>query len=169
MMDAYEAVVTRIEVKAYSKDEVPQEIKLKVLEAARMAPSAYNRQLWHFILVDDKKLLAELGALASTGGYIKDASFAVAVLIEKSYPQYSMDAIRCIQGMLIAAWGLGLGSSYIGGIDREKALVVLKAPSQYYLASIIPFGYPTKKLKGKKSRKPLSELTSHNFYGNKLA
>jgi len=167
-LDAYEAVVTRIEVRQFSSRTVSRVTQLKVLNAARMAPSAYNKQLWHFILVDDKKLLAELGGLSSTGPYIKDAAFAVAVLIDKSYPQYNMDAIRCIQGMMIAAWGMGLGSCYVGGIDREKASALLKAPAQYYLASIIPFGFPAKKLKGKKSRKPLSEVASHNSYGNKL-
>jgi nitroreductase len=167
-LDAYEAVVTRIEVRQFSTFVVSRDIQLKVLNSARMAPSAYNKQLWHFILVDDKKLLSELGGLSSTGAYIKDAPFAVAVFIEKSYPQYSMDSIRCIQGMMIAAWGMGLGSCYVGGIDRDKASALLKAPAQYYLASIIPFGYPAKKLKGKKNRKALSEVASLNAYGNKV-
>jgi nitroreductase len=133
-----------------------------------MAPSASNRQPWHFVLVDDKKLLAELAAVSASGGYIKDAPFAVATLIDKSYPQYSMDSIRCVQGMMIAAWGLGLGSCYVGVIDRDKAKVLRKAPAQLHLVTITPFGYPAKELKGKKDRKAFEEVTSLNWYGNKI-
>jgi nitroreductase len=167
-LDAYEAVVTRIEVRDFAAKPVPRDVQVKVLNAARMAPSAWNRQVWHFVLVEDRKLLFELAAASETGRYIKDAPFAVAVLIDKSYPQYLMDSIRCIQGMMIAAWGLGLGSCYVGGIDREKAKGILKAPAELYLASIIPFGYPAKFLKGKKNRKLLEEVASLNTFGNKL-
>jgi nitroreductase len=128
-LDALEAVVSRIEVRDFSPRPVPRDVQLNVLEAARMAPSAYNKQLWHFVLVDDRKLLSDLGALSQTGAYIKDASFAVAVFIDKSYPQYATDAIRCIQGMMIAAWGLGLGSCYIGMLDRAKIKELLKVPT----------------------------------------
>jgi len=167
-LDALEAVVSRIEVREFAPRAVPREVQIKVLEAARMAPSAYNKQLWHFILINNRKLLTDLGKISSTGPYIQDAAFAVAVLIDKTYPQSTIDSMRCIQGMMIAAWGLGLGSCYVGGIDREEAKQILKAPAELYVASIIPFGYPAKALKGKKSRKPLSEVASLNTYGSKI-
>jgi len=167
-MDAFEAVVTRIEVRQFSPRPVSRDVQLKVLEAARMAPSAWNKQMWHFILVDDKKLLSELGALSETGHYIKDAPFAVAMLIDKSYAQHAMDSIRCLQGMMIAAWGLGLGSCYVGVIDREEAKKLLRAPVELGLVTIVPFGYPTKKFKGRKDRKPLEEVASLNWYGNRI-
>ena len=132
-VDAFEAVVTRIEVRDFSPKEVPNEVKMKVLEAGRMAPSAWNKQPWHFVLVDDKQELAKLASLSQTGGYIKGAAFAVAVLIDKSYPQYNTDAIRCVQGILIAAWGLGLGSCFVGVIDREKVKELLGAPPELHL------------------------------------
>ena len=89
-MDALEAVKSRIEIREFQKKPIPKYIQVKVLEAARAAPSAWNRQLWHFILIEDKELLAKLGELAETGRYIKDSPFAIAFLIEKSYPQYNM-------------------------------------------------------------------------------
>ena len=168
ILDAYEAVVTRIEVRQFSPKEVPREVQLKVLNAARMAPSAWNKQPWHFILVDDKKLLADLASVSQTGAYIKDAPFAVATLIDKSHPQYAIDSIRCVQGMMIAAWGLGLGSCYVGSIDRDKAKLLLKAPPELHLVTITPFGYPAKALKGRKNRKPLEEVASLNSYGSKI-
>ncbi len=164
-VDAFEAVVTRIEVRDFSPKEVPNEVKMKVLEAGRMAPSAWNKQPWHFVLVDDKQELAKLASLSQTGGYIKGAAFAVAVLIDKSYPQYNTDAIRCVQGILIAAWGLGLGSCFVGVIDREKVKELLGAPPELHLVTILPFGYTRKTFKGKKDRKPLKDMASHNRFG----
>ena len=54
-MDVYEAVVSRVEVREYSDRRVPDEVKLKVLEAARMSPTGFNLQHWRFILVEDKR------------------------------------------------------------------------------------------------------------------
>ena len=65
-MDAFEAVRTRIEVKDFADRPVPRDLQIKVLEAGRMAPSAWNKQPWHFVLVDDKKELSDLAALAQT-------------------------------------------------------------------------------------------------------
>jgi nitroreductase len=167
-LDAYEAVRTRIEVREFLPREVPRELQLKVVDSGRMAPSAWNRQAWHFVLIDDRKLLADLAAVSESGRYIKGAPFAIATLIEKSYPQYSMDSIRCVHGMMIAAWGMGLGSCYVGSIDREKAKELLKAPAELHLVTITPFGYPSKPLRGKKTRKALEEVASLNQFGNKI-
>ncbi len=97
-MDALEAVLSRIEVRDFAPTPVPRDVQIKVLEAARMAPSAYNKQLWHFILIDDRKLLTDLGKISTTGPYIKDAAFAVAVLVDKTYPQSSMDSDKMHPG-----------------------------------------------------------------------
>lgn len=59
-MDVYEAVVSRVEVREYSDRRVPDEVKLKVLEAARMSPTGFNLQHWRFILVEDKDNLRRL-------------------------------------------------------------------------------------------------------------
>jgi nitroreductase len=167
-LDAYEAVVTRIEIREFAARPVPRDVQLKVVNAGRMAPSAWNKQLWHFVLVDDKKLLSELAALSESGRYIKDAPFAIATFIDKSYPQYSTDATRAVQGMMIAAWGMGLGSCFVGMIDRDGAGKLLKAPPELHLFTITPFGYLKKKLKGKKNRKPMEEVASLNQYGAKI-
>ncbi|MEM0075560.1 MAG: nitroreductase family protein [Conexivisphaerales archaeon] len=164
-MDAYEAVVSRVEVREFSKNEVPFELQKKVLEAARQAPSAYNKQAWHFILINNKELLRKIGELAQTGRYISDSAFAVAVCIDPNYPQYIIDSARCIQGMMIAAWGLGLGSCWVGMLDRERISELLHIPKEFRIISVIPFGYPSKKIRGKKSRRQLKDVASINFYG----
>lgn len=167
-MDAYEAVITKIEVREFSPEDVPFEIQKKVIEAGRMAGSAYNRQPWRFVLINDKDLLKKVGGLASTGPYISKAAFAVAVYVDPKNPFHVIDGTRAVQNMMIAGWAFGLGSVWVHGLDREKISELLGAPKDLYLLTVVPFGKPAKKLKGKKNRLPLSEIAFLNRFGNKL-
>ncbi len=167
-MDALDAVLTKIEVREFAPEDVPYYIQKKVLEAGRMAGSAYNRQPWIFILINDKELLEKVAALAPTGPYISKAAFAVAVFVDPRNPFYIIDGTRAVQNMMIAGWSLGLGSVWVNGLEREKITELLKAPKDFYLLTVIPFGKPAKKLKGKKKRKPLNEIAFLNYYSNEL-
>jgi len=53
-MDAFECVATKLDIRAFSSKEVPREIKLKVLEAARLTGTGLNTQHWRFILIENK-------------------------------------------------------------------------------------------------------------------
>lgn len=168
-MDALTAIYTKIEVREFSKDPVPFEDQLKVIEAGRQSASGYNRQPWKFVLINDRDLLVKVGALAPTGPYIAKAAFAVAVFIDKSNPLATIDGTRAAQNMMIAGWALGLGSVWVNGLEREKIAELLGAPNGYYLHVIIPFGKPAKKYKGKKNRKPLSEVAYLNTFKTPLS
>ncbi|MFP3130369.1 MAG: nitroreductase family protein [Nitrososphaeria archaeon] len=167
-MDALDAVMTKIEVREFSPEEVPYDVQKKVLEAGRMAASAYNRQPWFFILINDKDLLKKVAALATTGPYISKAAFAVAVFVDPNNPFHIIDGTRAVQNMMIAAWSLGLGSVWVAGLEREKITELLKVPRNLYLLTVIPFGKPAKNFKGKKTRKSLKEIAYLNYYGNEL-
>jgi nitroreductase len=167
-MDAIEAVLTKMEVREFAPEEVPYEVQKKVLEAGRMAGSAYNRQPWRFVLINDRDLLKKVGALATTGPYISKAAFVVAVFVEKDNPFHIIDGTRAVQNMMIAGWALGLGSVWVHGLEREKIAELLRAPSDLYLLTVVPFGRPARKLRGRKSRKPLSEISYLNQFGNPL-
>ncbi len=167
-MDALDAVLTKIEVREFAAEDVPYDVQKKVLEAGRMAASAYNRQPWIFILINDKDLLKKVAALATTGPYISKAAFAVAVFVDPNNPFHIIDGTRAVQNMMIAAWSFGLGSVWVGGLEREKIAELLKVPKSLYLLTVIPFGKPAKKLKGKKSRKPIKEIAFLNYYRNEL-
>jgi len=167
-MDTFEAILTRLEVREFSQEPVPFEQQVKVLEAGRASSSAYNRQPWTFILINDKKLLKKVGDLATTGHYISNSQFAIAVYVDQKNPFHIIDGTRAVQNMMLAGWSIGLGSCWVGGIEREKVSHILGAPEELYLLTIIPFGKPSKKIKGKKNRKPLNQLAFLNGYGNPL-
>jgi nitroreductase len=62
MMDVFEAIRTRRSIRKYQKEPIPNDKLEMIFEAARLAPSAANRQPWRFIVVQDagrKKALAK--------------------------------------------------------------------------------------------------------------
>mgnify|MGYP001626419494 CR=1 FL=1 len=119
-METFKVILTRIEVRDFAAEPVPLEQQIKVLEAGRAAASAYNRQPWNFVLINDKKLLKEIGALAATGPYIANSQFAVAVYVNPKNTFHIVDGTRAVQNMMLAAWDMGLGSCWVDGIEREE-------------------------------------------------
>jgi nitroreductase len=72
--------------------------------------------------------------------------------------------------MVLVAWAEGVGSNWVGFGGLEEAARLLGIPDQFTLLAIVPFGYPAQTLsRGKKNRKPLSEVASRERYGQPFA
>jgi nitroreductase len=157
-MEVFEAVRTVLAVRTYQDKPVPQDIIRRILEAGRLTGSSMNRQPWHFIVVQDSDTLRRLGALAQYGRYIAQAPLAIVVAVEKTRFAVS-DASRAIQSMILTAWSEGVGSNWVGFLGLSEINSLLGIPGDLDVLAILPFGYPTKDIgKGKKQRKPLSEV-----------
>ena len=168
-MDVFEAVRTILAVRRYQDRPVPEDVLGRIVEAGRLTGSAGNMQPWHFIVVQDRDMLRQLGALAATGPYIAQAALAIVVAIDKTRFAVS-DASRAIQSMLLTAWAEGVGSNWVGfgGLEDVKAL--LNIPAELDLLAILPFGYPVDAVgRGKKQRKPLGEVAHRERYGQPFA
>ena len=164
-MDVFEAVRTILAVRRYQDRPVPEDVIRRIVEAGRLTASSMNMQPWHFIVVQDRDTLRQLGALAPTGPYIAQAPLAIVVAIDKTRFAVS-DASRAIQSMLLTAWAEGVGSNWVGfgGLEDVKAL--LNIPAELDLLAILPFGYPVDAVgRGKKQRKPLGEVAHRERYG----
>lgn len=168
-MDAYDSVVTKLDVRDFASRTVPANVKLKVLEAARMTGSGMNVQHWKFILVQDRKNLRKLAEDSTTGKWIERADFAVIVLTNPKYGFHLIDAGRVAQNMQIVAWNYGIASCLFTGMNREALQKDFKIPSDLTPSIVLGFGYPSRKLIGRKSRKPLRELAFHERYGEQLS
>ena len=124
-----------------------------------------NRQPWHFIVVQNRESLRQLGALAKTGPYIAQAALAVVVAIERT-PFSVSDGSRAIQSMMLTAWAEGVGSNWVGFMVITEVKPVLGIPDELDVLAIIPFGYPVKAVgKGRKNRKALSEVAHRERFG----
>ena len=164
-MDAYECIVGRVEVREFTGEPVPEAAVLRVLEAGRMAPSQRNRQQWHFIVVQDRDLLRQVGEAAPTGPYIANAAFAVVIAMEGAkMPQ--VDGTRAAQSMQLAAWAEGLGSCWVSGLDRDRIRTLLGIPAAMEILTVLPFGRPAAAARGvRKRRKPLAAIAHRNRFG----
>ena len=164
-MDVFEAVQTLLAVREYEDRPVPGEIIDRVVEAGRLTASAMNKQPWHFVVVDDRETLRQLGTAAPTGPYIGGCAFAVAVAVARDSVWGQSDASRAVQSMALTAWAAGVGSNWVGFGKLEAAAGILAIPESSELFVIVPFGYPVKSIgSGKKARKPLAAVASRNRF-----
>ena len=157
-MEVFDAVRTALAVRQFQEKPVPEPVVREIVEAAHLTASSINKQPWHFIVVQDKEVLRQLGSLAQSGPYIAQAPLAVVVGMEQSVFSVS-DASRAIQSMILTAWAHGVGSNWVGFNNLKQINPVLGIPEEIDILAIVPFGYPRATLgKGRKKRRPLGEI-----------
>jgi len=167
-MEAYKTILTKLDVRQFDSKKVPAEVKLRVLEAARAAGTGMNKQEWRFILIQEKEMLKRLAEDSTSGGWVAGANFAVIVLSDPTLGFHGIDAGRAVQNMELAAWDQGVISGIYTGIKDEKMRKDFAIPGTLKAVVVVAFGYPVKKIIGKKNRMPLTELAFIDKYGSKL-
>lgn len=168
-MDVFDGIATKLDVRQFSPQDVPSEIKQGVLEAARLTGTGLNTQHWRFILVDGKDQLKKLAEDSTSGMWVAGANFAIIVLTNPKYNFHMIDAGRVLQNMQLAAWNQGVASGIFTGIQEEKLRNDFGIPKELNITLTVGFGYPARKLTGKKKdRMPLGELVYHGKYGNPI-
>ena len=168
-MDVFETVQTVLAVRAFQDKPIPADVIRRIIESAWLTGSSMNGQPWHFILVEDRATLKQLGALAPTGPYIAQAPLAVVVAMQPSHYVVS-DVSRAIQSMILTAWAEGVGSNWVGYQNLAQVKPLLGIPADVEVMAILPFGYPVKKLgKGRKNRKPLGQVAHRERFGHPFA
>ncbi len=168
-MDVFEAVRTVLAVRSYQNKPVPPDVLRRIVEAGRLTASSMNGQPWHFVVVDNPDTLKKIAGVAKTGPYTAQAAFAVVVCIDKSSRFGVSDGSRAIQSMILTAWADGVASNWVGFLGPDEVKPILGVPAGLDVLAIVPFGYPAQATgKGKKNRKPLAEVASHNRFGQRF-
>ena len=175
-MDVFEAIQKRNYSRTHESKSISKETLEKLLEAARLSPSAKNIQPWHFIVVTDPDKRKTL----SKGLDIKFLSETPAVIVlcgdEKASPDwYVIDVALAGENMVIAATSEGLGTCWVGSFDEGEVKALLEIPRDLRVVAIMALGYTKEKtsIKSKviqfiRRRKTLNEITSWEVYGQKL-
>lgn len=168
-MDAYDCIVTKLEVREFDADiDVASEIRLKILESARLTGSSLNTQPWRFIVVQNVDNLKKLSDDSTSGKWVSAANFAIIVITNPYFRFHLIDAGKVVQNMQLAAWNFGVGSALFTGINEQKMREDFAIPLDYKPVIVVGFGYPKKKITGKtkkKNRLPMNELVSFEEYG----
>jgi nitroreductase len=164
-METFDAIRTVLAVRRFKDTPISEPIVHQIVEAAHLTASSRNGQPWHFIVVQNKETLQQLGKLARTGPYIAQAPLAIVVAMEQS-PFAVADASRAIQSMILTAWSQGIGSNWVGFQNLHDINTLLDIPDDITILAVIPFGYPVDAIgKGRKTRKPLGEIAHRERWG----
>jgi len=167
--EIFEVVRTVMAIREYDGRPLPDDLARRIVKAGHLTASASNHQPWHFVLVRDPERVRKLGSLIRTGRYTSGAAAAVIVAYEKEFGQYGMsDASRAIQSMILVAWGDGVGSNWTGFGGMEEVRRKFGIPDAYDVLAVLPFGYPKRKVIGKKKRKPFKDVVSSERFGQAL-
>ena len=164
-MEVFDCIRTRPAIRSFRPDPIANEVVKKILEAGRQAHSQRNRQPWRFLVIQTRETLKQIGALAPSGPYIAEAPLAIALIIEGAKNPY-IDATRAAECLMLAAWGEGIGSCWVGGLDRPQIKALLGIPEYVETVALIPLGYPAGSF-GPAVRRPAAEVTSYNRYGSR--
>ena len=160
-----EVIKKRRSIRRYKDTPVPKEKIMKMLEAARIAPSAGHRQPWHFIVVEDKEAIKKL----AKSDWAADAPVMIVGLAdqEASANWCLNDHGIAFEHIVLAATDLGLGTCWMGQSNREDLVRgLLGIPDKYKVVALTPVGVPDE-TPGPKERKSLDEIVSWGKYGLK--
>ena len=174
-MACIDIVLSRRNIRSYTRQAISSSSITQILEAGRQAPSAGNRQPWHFIVVTDEEKKKAL----SQGRYnwfIQNAPLTIIGCTESDISRWSViDTAIALQNMVIAAWTLGIGSCWLGAFDEVEVRTLFQIPKQWKIVAFLTLGYPSEgenrfpgnfeKLQHRLVRKkPIDEITSYNTF-----
>ena len=169
-MEVKDAINKRRSIRDYEDTPVPEDKLLKVLEAARLAPSGGNSQPWKFIVVKEAKRRQQLSKAASGQTFVAKAPVVIAAIAtmperlqQCGVPAYAVDLAIAVDHMTLAAVDEGLGTCWIGAFSQEEARDVLKVPAKYRIVALLTLGF-SKQPEGPKTRKSLNEIICNEIF-----
>ncbi len=158
-METLQAIKLRRSVRKFTPNPIPKETILKLLDAARFAPTARNVQPWEFIVVTDAKIRVRMSSFIENGPFIKDAPACI-LIISKDTKYYLEDGCAATVNILLAAADLGLGACWVAGDKKDycqEVLGLFNVPSGYKLVSIVALGFTAEK-PGNVAKKEVNEI-----------
>ena len=146
-MEVFDAIQRRKSVRTYAPAPLPIELVEKILEAARLAPSAMNVQPWYFIVVTDPEKRKRISKSGRFAGFLKESPVVIVGCGDKkaSPKWHIVDVSIAMQNIVLAATAEGLGTCWVGSFDEELVKELLKIPEQFKVVALLAMGYPRKK------------------------
>jgi nitroreductase len=154
-MDVLEAILNRRSIRQYTDRPVTEEIVETLLKAAMYAPSAVNKQPWHFIVFHDREIMEKIIRVHQNASMLNHAATAILVCwdeeLQHDIGYGPVDCSAATQNILLSAYSMGLGSVWIGLYPRieriESIQVIFELPKNIKPFSIISLGYPAEEKK----------------------
>jgi len=166
-MEYFNLISKRYSVRSYKPDPVEDEKLQKVLEAARLAPTADNRQPFQLIIIHTSGKEADLRKIYNRDWFLQAPLIICAVgvprlsWVRRDNRRYlDVDVAIVMDHLILEATNLGLGTCWIAAFNSSAARDVLGLPEEIEPLIFTPLGYPADQ-PSMKTRKPLTELVRY--------
>jgi nitroreductase len=151
--DLYELAVSRRSIRQFKPEALPDGLLDRLVNAARLAPSAANMQPLEFVVVTDAGLKRDVFPCLKWAAYIAPAgdpapghepAAYVVTLVNTGVREkmYEYDVGAAVENMILAAWAEGVGSCWLLSIDRDRLRDLLNIPASYRIDCVLALGYP---------------------------
>ena len=148
-MNVMDAIKTRRSIRSFQDRPVEADKLQQILEAARLAPSASNRQDWKFVVVQDSATRQALVSACHNQAFVGQAPVVIAAcssnparVMASGQSAAAVDLAIAVDHMTLAAVQLGLGTCWIGAFDAPAVAKLLGVPADAAVVHVLPLGYP---------------------------
>jgi nitroreductase len=164
-MDVFQAIIQRYSCRSYDPRPIEDDKLNKILEAARFAPSANNRQDWRFVVVAEPDTRAKLCKAANDQKFFNEAPVVIAACSTSSHvmtcgqPVAPIDVAIALEHIALQATEVGLATCWIGSFHPDKVKDILGIPEDVTVVELMTLGYPAD-LQQPAKRQPLEKIAS---------
>jgi nitroreductase len=171
-MNYLNTLFERRSIRKYTSTKVEAEKIHELLRAAMYAPSAVNKQPWHFIVIDDRALMDQIMNIHQNASMLQTASHAILICgdekLQHDKGYWVADCGAATENLLLAAKSLGLGSCWIGIYPRENRMQAFREmfqlPNHINPFALVSLGYADEEKPVPERFKP--ERIYYNTWGN---
>ena len=150
-MDVYEAIKRRYSCRAYENKPIEQTKLDRVLDSARLAPSAKNLQDWRFVVVTEETVKKKVAKAANEQMFLAGAGAIIVACSNSDYvmscgqPIAGIDVAIALEHIALAAVQEGLATCWIGSFSPEQVGQILGIPEGIEIIELMALGYPADK------------------------
>ncbi|NPV06642.1 MAG: nitroreductase [Anaerolineae bacterium] len=161
-----EVLLGRRSVRSYAAEPIQDAVLARILEAARQAPSAANRQPWRFVVVRDPDRRRALAEACNGQMWLADAAvLVVGVGLPSVSPKwYAVDVAIAMQNLVVAATSFGYGTCWIGAFNEDRVKELLGIPAEAKVVAITPIGVPKGDRPAARARKDFAQVFGEETY-----
>lgn len=167
-MNVFDAIKERYSVRSYKDKPIANKDLTRILEAARLAPSARNIQEWRFVVVKDKDTRAKLSEAAKGQRSVAEAPVVIACcaatvdyVMTCGQLAYPIDVAIAVDHITLIAAEMGIGSCWIGAFYEDKVKKILNIPDEIRVVELLTLGYAAGTKPLAKRRLSLKEIVRY--------
>lgn len=168
--DVFDCIRESHSVRNFKQHDIPEPTLTRILEAGCWAPSAGNLQPWYFYVVKNQQVKSKIAQACFDQHQVEDSPVSIVILADpaRSNERYGERGAQlyCIQdtavaaeNMVLAAYGLGIDSCWVGAFDEVEVQKAVEAPPRLRAVAIICLGYSNEVNAPAKQRLRVAEVT----------